>query len=171
MRRGSSWMAATFVAKGRRPVAVALLGLLALGACGTDGESSSPAPEVPVTQAEVSTTSTSPVTPTTAARRPVPTNRVPQVTPSGQPTSAQCATVGFTPNTEDAASSVVATGLRCAEAESFLRELGPLVSANGPPRVQIDGFDCVLYRHEDEPLPQGFYACTSGSKRITFVRS
>ncbi|MDQ4097917.1 MAG: hypothetical protein M3144_08635 [Actinomycetota bacterium] len=162
-------MAPTSVAKGQRLVAVALLGLLAWGACGTD-ESSSPPPEVPTTLAEVSTT-TSSVTPATAARRPVRPNRVPPVTPPSQPPPAQCTTVGFTPATEDAASSIVATGLRCAEAESFLRELGPLVSPNGPSRVQLDGFDCVLYRHEDEPLPQGFYECTSGSKRITFVRS
>ncbi|HEX2064209.1 MAG TPA: hypothetical protein VHE80_07280 [Acidimicrobiales bacterium] len=142
-----------------------LLTLLILGACGNDDESSSPPPEVPTTPAEVSTsTTTAPVTATTAAR-------VPKVTTSRPATSAQCKTVGFTPNSEDAASSIVATGLPCAEAQAFVRKLGPMVSPNGPPRIELDGFDCVMYRHEDEPLPQGFYECTSVSRRITFVRS
>lgn len=87
------------------------------------------------------------------------------------PASAECTTVGFTPQTEDAASSIVATGLSCEEAEAFVRRLGPSVSPGGPERIEFEGFTCVLTRHEEEPLPQGFYECTSGSKRISFVRS
>lgn len=87
------------------------------------------------------------------------------------PASAECTTVGFTPQTEDAASSIVATGLSCEEAEAFVRRLGPSVGQSGPARIEFEGFVCVLTRHEEEPLPQGFYECTSGSKRISFVRS
>jgi hypothetical protein len=94
-----------------------------------------------------------------------------EVTGPAPPPSAECTTVGFTPQSEDAASSIVATGLPCEEAEAFLRRLGPSVSATGPARIEREGFECVLTRHEPEPLPQGFYECTSGSKRITFVRS
>lgn len=94
-----------------------------------------------------------------------------EVTGAGPPASAKCTTVGFTPQSEDAASSIVATGLSCDEAESFLRRLGPSVGTNGPARIEREGFQCVLTRHQDEPLPQGFYECTSGPKRITFVRS
>lgn len=94
-----------------------------------------------------------------------------EVTGSTASASAECQTVGFTPQTEDAASSIVATGLSCDQAEAFLRRLGPSVSATGPARIEHEGFECVLTRHEPEPLPQGFYECTSGSKRITFVRS
>ena len=94
-----------------------------------------------------------------------------EVTGSGPPASAQCKTVGFTPQSEDAASSIVATGLSCDEAEAFVRRLGPSVGTNGPARIELDGYQCVHVRYQDEPLPQGFYECTSGSKRITFVRS
>ncbi len=94
-----------------------------------------------------------------------------EVTGTARPAAAECTTVGFTPQTEDAASSIVATGLSCDEAEAFLRRLGPSVSPGGPARIELEGFECVLVRHEEEPLPQGFYECTSGSKRITFVRS
>ncbi|MBW3547104.1 MAG: hypothetical protein KY452_03075 [Actinobacteria bacterium] len=94
-----------------------------------------------------------------------------ELTGSAPPPSAECTTVGFTPQTEDAASSIVATGLSCEEAEAFVRRLGPSVSPGGPARIELEGFECVLTRYEREPLPQGFYECTSGSKRISFVRS
>ena len=94
-----------------------------------------------------------------------------ELTAGSPPASAECTTVGFTPQTEDAASSVVATGLSCEEAEAFVRRLGPSVSPSGPARIELDGFECVLTRYEREPLPQGFYQCTSGSRRISFVRS
>lgn len=87
-----------------------------------------------------------------------------EVTGTAPPASAECTTVGFTPQTEDAASSIVASGLSCNEAEAFLRRLGPSVSPGGPARIELEGFNCVLTRHEEEPLPQGFYECTSGSK-------
>lgn len=89
----------------------------------------------------------------------------------GTPTSTTCRNVAFSPQSEDAASSIVATGLPCDKAETFVRRLGPLVSANGPARIELDGFRCVLTRHEEDPLPQGFYECTNGPMRITFVRS
>lgn len=94
-----------------------------------------------------------------------------ELTGAPPPASAECTTVGFTPQTEDAASSIVATGLSCEEAEAFVRRLGPSVSPGGPGRIELEGFVCALTRHEEEPLPQGFYECTSGSKRISFVRS
>lgn len=94
-----------------------------------------------------------------------------EVRGSAPPEAAECTTVGFTPQTEDAASSIVAYGLSCDDAEDFVRRVGPSVSPNGPARIELDGWECLLTRHEEEPLPQGFYECTSGSKRITFVRS
>ena len=94
-----------------------------------------------------------------------------ELTGSAPPPSAECRTVGFTPQTEDAASRIVATGLSCEEAEAFVRRLGPSVGQSGPARIEFEGFECVLTRYEREPLPQGFYECTSGPKRISFVRS
>jgi hypothetical protein len=89
----------------------------------------------------------------------------------GPGATLECQTVGFTPQSEDAASSVTATGLPCAEAEAFVRIVGRLTSAGGPQQVDAEGYRCVLVRTEEEPLPQAFYECTNGPKRVTFVRT
>ncbi len=94
-----------------------------------------------------------------------------ELTGSAPPPSAECTTVGFTPNSDDVASSIVATGLSCEEAEAFVRKIGPSVGPFGPARIELDGFECVLTRTDDVELPHGFFECTSGSKRISFVRS
>lgn len=82
-----------------------------------------------------------------------------------------CQTIGFTPNSEDAASSVTATGLSCAEAEAFVRIAGRQTSSGGPAQVTVEGYRCVRVRSVQEPLPQAFYECTSGAKKVTFTRS
>ena len=82
-----------------------------------------------------------------------------------------CQNVGFTPNSEDAASSIKATGLTCAEAEAFVRIAGRQTSSGGPAQLDVDGYRCVRVRTLQEPLPQAFYECTSGAKKVTFVRS
>ena len=93
-------------------------------------------------------------------------------TTSSVPAGTQsCRTVAFTPNSEDAASSVTATGLSCAEAEAFVRVAGTRTSSGGPSSVNVDGYRCVLTRSVPDPLPQAFYECTSDSKKVTFVRS
>lgn len=55
-----------------------------------------------------------------------------------------CASIGFTPDSEDAASDITATGLSCAEAESFVRLAGQRTSASGPPEVVVSDYRCVL---------------------------
>lgn len=82
-----------------------------------------------------------------------------------------CQTVSFTPNSEDAASSVTATGVTCAEAEAFVRTAGRRTSSGGPQSVTVDGYRCVLVRSVQDPLPQAFYECTNGARKITFVRT
>ena len=82
-----------------------------------------------------------------------------------------CQTIGFTPNSEDAASSVTATGLPCSEAEAFVRVAGLQTSSGGPAEVTVQGYRCVRTRTVTEPLPRAFYECTSGTKKVTFVRS
>ena len=86
-------------------------------------------------------------------------------------TTLDCQTIGFTPNSEDAASSVKATGLSCAEAEAFVRIAGRQTSSGGPAQVTVEGYRCVRVRSVQEPLPQAFYECTSGNKKVTFTRS
>ena len=82
-----------------------------------------------------------------------------------------CQTVGFTPNSEDAASSIKATGLSCAEAEAFVRIAGRRTSAGGPAQVDVEGYRCVRVRTVQEPIQQAFYECTSGVRKVTFVRT
>ena len=82
-----------------------------------------------------------------------------------------CQTIGFTPNSEDAASSVKATGLSCAEAEAFVRIAGRQTSSGGPAQVTVEGYRCVRVRSVQEPIPQAFYECTNGAKKVTFTRS
>ena len=93
----------------------------------------------------------------------------------GTPTTAvgtlECQGVSFTPNSEDAATSVTASGLSCAEAEAFVRVAGTRTSSGGPQRVTVNGFRCILTRSVQDPLPQAFFECTDDDKKVTFVRT
>jgi hypothetical protein len=83
----------------------------------------------------------------------------------------ECQNVAFTPDSEDAASSIRATGLPCAEAEAFVGIAGRQTSSGGPQQVDVEGYRCILVRSDQEPLPQAYYECTNGSKTVTFVRT
>ncbi len=130
-------------------VLIAML-LLALTACGDDdGEDAASTSAVPTTTTIASTTSS------TAAA----------------PVTVSCQPVAFTPNSEDAASDIKATGLSCADAEAFVRKAGQQTSSGGPASVDVDGYHCARTRSVEDPLPQAFYECTKGSSKVTFVRS
>ncbi len=152
--------------RGRRPivgrrglVALALVVTAACAACGDDpkptGTGSAPPPE-----ASTSVTQPASGASVTAAT----TNTAPA-------TTLQCAMVGFTPNSEDAASEITATGLSCNEAEAFVRIAGERTSSGGPDRVDVSGYRCVRTGSEQDPLPLSRYECTNGDKKVTFVRS
>jgi hypothetical protein len=85
----------------------------------------------------------------------------------------ECADVGFAPNTDNVAGSIVATGLGCAEAEALVRKVGAQVGAiGGPSRVEADGFVCVrTSQYEGMGLPSSTFLCTSGSRQVSFVRT
>jgi hypothetical protein len=88
--------------------------------------------------------------------------------------TSNCANQIFTPNSEDIAGAVVATGLSCADAEAFLRKVGPLVGATGgPASITVDGFDCVRTRQDDGTygIPSADYECTRGPMEVTFTRT
>jgi len=85
--------------------------------------------------------------------------------------ATKCESVGFTPNSEDAASEIEATGLPCDEARQFVRRAGAQTSSGGPDQVTVDGYNCVRTSYKDEPLPRSAYECKNGAKRVTFVRS
>jgi hypothetical protein len=91
--------------------------------------------------------------------------------PSTPAVELACETVGFTPNSEDAASDVRATGLTCEEAEAFVRTAGEVTSSGGPEELDVAGYHCVRIAIAEEPLPTSTYRCTMGPKQVTFVRS
>lgn len=138
----------------RFSLAVTALGFVFLAACGDDDDSDDPATS---TTSLVVTTTTAPASSTTST--------------SSVAATAKCRSVPFTPNSEDLASDIEATGLSCDEAEAFVRVAGKRTSAGGPAELDVEGFHCERTRTEQEPLPQAFYECTSGTKKVTFVRS
>ncbi|MCA1674554.1 MAG: hypothetical protein LC799_20985 [Actinobacteria bacterium] len=87
------------------------------------------------------------------------------------PVTVRCGTVGFTPNSEDAASEITATGTSCEEARPFVEMAGRQTSSGGPDELDLSGYHCVRTRSEQDPLPRAFFECTKGSTTITFVRS
>ncbi len=130
---------------------VVVLGLF--GACSGDDD-------------EGAVVTTTPTTPTTAVTSPT--------TPTtGVPATASCVDQNFTPNSEDIAGDIVATALPCAEAEAFVRKVGPLVGATGgPANISVDGFDCVRTRESDGPgIPSSDYECTRDGRKVTFHRT
>ena len=116
---------------------------------------------------DASTTSTGVVAPTSTTRAGGATT----TTAARAAGTLDCQTVAFTPNSEDAASSVKATGLSCAEAEAFVRVAGARTSSGGPAQVNVEGYRCVLVRTVREPIPQASYECTNNDKKVTFVRT
>ena len=149
--------------RGRRPIVVrqglVALALAVAAACGDDptptGAGSKPPPDA-------STSITQPSSDTTASA---------PATNTSRSSTLRCKMVGFTPNSEDAASEITATGLSCDEAEAFVRVAGERTSSGGPDRVDVSGYRCVRTGSEQDPLPLSRYECTNGDKKVTFVRS
>jgi Cu-Zn family superoxide dismutase len=131
-------------------------------ACGVVGGGTTPSTS-PFTSDTTSTT--------TGGSGSTTTTRAGSTTTARAAGTLDCQTIAFTPNSEDAASSVKATGLSCAEAEAFVRIAGRQTSSGGPAQVTVEGYRCVRVRSVQEPLPQAFYECTSGTKKVTFTRS
>ncbi len=88
-------------------------------------------------------------------------------------TAGPCVSVGFTPNSDNLASDIVAMGIGCVEAEALVRKVGAQVGATGgPSRVEADGWVCVRVSQNDgRGLPSSDFECTSGSKKVTFHRT
>ena len=86
--------------------------------------------------------------------------------------ASRCNDIAFAPNSDNLASDIVATGVTCAEAEALVRKVGPRVGAIGEPsRVEVDGWVCIRTASNERFLPNSDFACTSGSKTVTFHRT
>ena len=94
------------------------------------------------------------------------------VTPDASPAFLRCGMVGFTPNSEDAASDItVTTGSSCDAARAFVEVAGTRTSSGGPEQLDVEGYHCVRTESAEDPLPRSTYRCTRGTTVITFVRS
>ena len=82
-----------------------------------------------------------------------------------------CGNVGFTPDSDDVASSVVAWNMACPEAEALVAKVGQPLGFDGPATAEADGFRCVRTGQEERALPMAFYECTNGARRVTFTRT
>jgi hypothetical protein len=135
------------------------VGLL-FAACGDSDDVGTASPDSTTTTSLEATTSTSAPTSTTVAE-----------TTTTVRETLDCESIAFTPNSEDGASDVTATGLSCEEAEAFVRIAGQQTSSGGPDEVDVEGFHCARVDSAEDPLPFSSYECTSGSKVVTFTRS
>ena len=144
------------MAKASRLLAAMAVAAMASGlvACGDD-------------DTEPETTSTSVATSTALTS----TSASTSTTGGGAGATLDCGTVGFTPQSEDAASQIKATGVTCEEARTFVEAAGARTSSGGPQQVTVNGYRCVLTRTVEDPLPFADYECTDGDKKITFTRS
>jgi len=133
--------------------ALVLAGLVALTGCSDDDGDTAPDP----TTADATTTTAASTATTAPATGPF-----------------TCADQAFTPNSDDIAADIVATGLSCAEAEALVRRIGPLVGAvGGPAEITVAGYECLRTSEDDgaQGLPSSDYRCTSGATSITFTRT
>ena len=74
-----------------------------------------------------------------------------------------CGQVGFTPNSDDVASSIRATGLTCELARDFIRD------SKGRPGARFRGFACAG-TFVDAALPYRRYRCSGAGDVIRWQR-
>lgn len=78
----------------------------------------------------------------------------------------RCASVPFTPASDDLAAEIRATGVSCAFARKFVRD------SNGRPARRYRGFTCARHRvaERETTLQHTRYRCTRASKTIRWKR-
>lgn len=108
-------------------------------------------------------------TPTTLATTVAPTTTIAAATTTVAGT--KCQNVTFPP-TDEIATSVVAYGMPCGDAEAFVKRVGQPLGPEGPAQLTVEGFTCqrtaVTVTHS---FDVGSYDCKNGAQRITFGRT
>ena len=84
--------------------------------------------------------------------------------PSAAAASRACKQVNFTPNSDDLATGIRASGVTCRYARDFVRDSG------GRPGRRYRGFTCTRAKVEDEALPYTRYRCTRPGDLIRWRR-
>jgi hypothetical protein len=81
------------------------------------------------------------------------------------PVTKRCASVPFTPDSDDIAADVRATGMSCAAARDLIRR------SEGRPPASFRGFACTRRRVEDaEEMPYTRVRCVKGSRSVRWNR-
>ena len=76
----------------------------------------------------------------------------------------KCEQVPFTPNSDDVATNIRATGLTCGLARDFV------LDSQGRPGKRFRGFRCTAAKVETEQLPCTRYRCTGAGDVIRWRR-
>ncbi len=82
------------------------------------------------------------------------------------PAARPCASVPFTPNSDDIAANVRATRMSCAAARDLIRR------SEGRPPARFRGFTCTRRRVEGAAveMPYTRVRCVKGSRRVSWDR-
>ncbi len=97
----------------------------------------------------------------------------PQVTTSDRTTAATlpCADIGFSPQSDNIATHIVATGTPCSEAQALVRKVAAAHDFTTGPREFTSGaFVCTVMTQE-VALPVGHYTCLDGAKKVTWDKN
>lgn len=90
---------------------------------------------------------------------------VPPAVADGISTTRSCASVGFTPNSDDLATNIRAQGVTCRFARKYVRD------SEGQPGERFRGFTCAKVAVDaPEGLPYRRYRCQRGDDVIRWRR-
>jgi hypothetical protein len=132
---------------------------------GAPPESSDPStsePSAPAGSPSSAPSGTSGTTPTTS-------------TTSTQPPAARpiaCGDIAFSPNSDDMATNIVATGVSCAEATDLVRTVrGQHNFVDGPRAFTAAGWACTVSTDTASPVPVGHYRCSRGDSSVSWDKT
>lgn len=86
---------------------------------------------------------------------------------------ASCPPIGFTPNSDDVAGDINATGVDCKEADRLVRKVTERGSAGAPvPRFfHQDAYTCRGVFNDGPGLANTAYRCDDGARRVTWTKT
>ena len=92
--------------------------------------------------------------------------------PAASPAApAKCPVIGFTPNSDDVAADITATGVDCAEATALVRRARERHDpVTGPRFFHLPPYICRAAR-QDTALESTAYRCDDGARRVTWSKT
>jgi hypothetical protein len=94
----------------------------------------------------------------------------PLLAPSN-PAGGSCKSIVFTPNSEDGASKIAATGVSCDEAGELVRAVAANHNFYDGPRSFASGDWACTVETDDTALPVGHYACKRGEAFVSWDKT